>query len=78
MESGCGRFIQWYHTCHVRGDLIKEPLDELNAMSSLCQFKEWGIEFFGPIYRAASNGHNFIFVAIDYFKQWVEDATTKL
>ena len=78
MESGCGQFIQRCHTCHVYGDLIKEPPHELNAMSSLCPFAEWGMDFIGPIYRAASNGHKFIFVSIDYFKQWVEDASYKV
>ena len=66
IEGGCWRFIQRCHTCHVHGDLIKEPPHELNAMSSLCPFAEWGIDFIRPIYRAASNGHKFIFVSIDY------------
>jgi hypothetical protein len=31
----------------------------------------WGIDVIGPVNSKASNGHRFIFVAIDYTK-WVE------
>ncbi|XP_015075546.1 uncharacterized protein K02A2.6-like [Solanum pennellii] len=47
-------------------------------MSSLCPFAAWGMDFIGPIYRAASNGHKFILVAIDYFKKWVEAVSYKV
>ena len=35
------------------------------------------MDVIGPIEPAASNGHRFIFVAIDYFTKWVEAASYK-
>ncbi|XP_055824287.1 uncharacterized protein LOC129892752 [Solanum dulcamara] len=35
----------------------------------------WGMDVIGPIEPAASNGHRFILVAIDYFTKWVEAAS---
>ncbi|XP_070054347.1 uncharacterized protein [Nicotiana tomentosiformis] len=35
------------------------------------------MDVIGPIEPAASNGHRFILVAIDYFTKWVEDASYK-
>ncbi|XP_075105025.1 LOW QUALITY PROTEIN: uncharacterized protein LOC107765109 [Nicotiana tabacum] len=40
-------------------------------------FVAWGMDVIGPIEPAASNGHRFILVAIDYFTKWVEDVTFK-
>ncbi|XP_015072426.1 uncharacterized protein LOC107016482 [Solanum pennellii] len=37
----------------------------------------WGMDVIGPIDPAASNGHRFILVAIDYFTKWVEAASYK-
>ncbi|XP_049362583.1 uncharacterized protein LOC125827322 [Solanum verrucosum] len=74
MENDCGRFVQ---KCQVHGDLIKVPPHELNAMSSPWPFAAWGMDVIGPIEPAASNGHRFILVAIDYFTKWVEAASYK-
>nr|XP_009623686.1 uncharacterized protein LOC104114853 [Nicotiana tomentosiformis] len=38
----------------------------------------WGMDIIGPIEPAASNGHHFILVAIDYFTKWVEASTYKV
>ncbi|XP_049342867.1 uncharacterized protein LOC125807104 [Solanum verrucosum] len=38
----------------------------------------WGMDIIGSIEPAASNGHRFILVAIDYFTKWVEAASYKL
>nr|XP_033510742.1 uncharacterized protein LOC117275548 [Nicotiana tomentosiformis] len=35
------------------------------------------MDVIGPIEPKASNGHRFIFVAIDYFTKWVEAVTSK-
>ncbi|XP_059281345.1 uncharacterized protein LOC132035043 [Lycium ferocissimum] len=39
--------------------------------------KSWGMDVIGPIEPAASNGHRFILVAIDYFTKWVEASSHK-
>ena len=53
------------------------PFHELNAMSSPWPFVAWGVDVIGPIDPAASNGHKFILVAIDYFTKWVEATSYK-
>ena len=50
---------------------------ELNAISSHMPLVAWGMDVIGPIEPAASNGHRFILVAIDYFTKWVEAASYK-
>ena len=35
------------------------------------------MDVIGPIEPAASNGHKFILVAVDYFTKWVEAASYK-
>ena len=74
MENDCARFVQRCHKCQVHGDLIKVPPHELNAMSSPWPFVAWGMDVIGLIEPAASNGHRFILVAVDYFTKWVEAA----
>ncbi|XP_070028786.1 uncharacterized protein [Nicotiana sylvestris] len=46
-------------------------------MSAPCPFVAWGMDVIGPIELAASNGHRFILVVIDYFTKWVEAVTFK-
>ncbi|XP_049414856.1 uncharacterized protein LOC125877669 [Solanum stenotomum] len=77
IENDYGRFVQKCHKCQVHGDLIKVPPHELNAMSSPWPFAAWGMDVIGSIEPAASNGHRFILVAIDYFTKWVEAASYK-
>ncbi|XP_015160510.1 uncharacterized protein [Solanum tuberosum] len=62
----------------VHGDLIKVPPHVLSVMSSPWPFAAWGMDVIGPIEPAASNGHSFILVAIDYFTKWVETASYKV
>ncbi|XP_015054837.1 uncharacterized protein LOC107001216 [Solanum pennellii] len=72
MEHDCCKFVQKCHKGQVHGDLIRVPPHELNAMSSPWLFVAWGMDAIGPIEPAASNGHRFILVSIDYFTKWVE------
>ena len=76
MENDCYMFFQKCNKCQVNGDLIRVP-HELNDMSSPWPFVAWGMDVIGPIETAASNGHRFILVAIDYFTKWVEAASYK-
>ena len=46
-------------------------------MSLPWPFSTWGIDIIGAIHPAASNGHRFILVVIDYFTKWVEVASYK-
>ena len=46
----------------------------LHTMASPWPFSTWGIDIIGKIHPMASNSHEFILVAIDYFTKWVEAA----
>ena len=35
-------------------------------------FKQWGLDFIGPLNLASSVGHTHILMAIDYFTKWIE------
>ena len=43
------------------------PPNELHNMTSIMPFSVWGIDVIGRIAPKASNGHEYIPVAIDYF-----------
>ncbi|XP_075075865.1 uncharacterized protein LOC107793672 [Nicotiana tabacum] len=77
MERNCINFVRKCHQCQVHGDLIHSPPSELHSMSAPWPFVAWGMDVIGPIEPAASNGHRFILVAIDYFTKWVEAITFK-
>ncbi|RDX88892.1 Gypsy retrotransposon integrase-like protein 1, partial [Mucuna pruriens] len=64
MEADCCR--------HVYADHIHPALTALQNLTSPWPFSMWGIDMIGPIEPKASNGHQFILVAIDYFTKWVE------
>ncbi|XP_070019509.1 uncharacterized protein [Nicotiana sylvestris] len=57
----------------VHGDLIHSPPSEFHSMSAPWPFVAWGMDVIGPIEPAASNGHRFILVAINYFTKWVKN-----
>ena len=44
-------------------------------MTSSWLFSIWGIDVIVKIAPKASNGHEYILVAIDYFTKWVEAAS---
>ena len=54
------------------------PPMPLHTIASSWPFSTWGIDIIGKIHPMASNGHEFIFVAIDYFTKWVEAASYKV
>ena len=75
MEANCTVNVQKCHQCQVHRDMPPMPL---HTMISPWPFSTWGIDIIGKIHLAASNGHEFILVAIDYFTKWVEDASYKV
>ena len=56
-------------------DLIHVPPSYLHPLTSLWSFFVWGIDIIGKISPKASNGHEFILIAINYFTKWVEAAS---
>ncbi|XP_049358917.1 uncharacterized protein LOC125823617 [Solanum verrucosum] len=61
--------------CTRRSDQSTAPRAQCDEFPlAICT---WGMDVIGPIEPAASNGHRFILVAIDYFTKWVEAASYK-
>ena len=65
-------FIVSQRDIEVDPDKMHVPLTPLNILSSPWPFSMWGIDMIRMIELKASNGHQFILVAIDYFTKWVE------
>ena len=56
----------------MHGDIIHMPPSNFHALTSPWLFSLWFIDIIRNISPKASNGHEFILVAIDYFTKWVE------
>ncbi|XP_026430549.1 uncharacterized protein LOC113327588 [Papaver somniferum] len=61
----------------VDGDEARRLLNELHPLTSPWPFSVWGIDVLGKLDPSASNGHEYIIVAIDYFTKWVETISVK-
>ncbi|XP_047320555.1 uncharacterized protein LOC124924582 [Impatiens glandulifera] len=78
------RILEEVHACvcgpHMNGLALAKKILCLGyyCMTSPLPFSTWGIDFIGKIYPHASNGHEFILVAIDYFSKWVEASFYKI
>ena len=68
-------YVKSYHDCQTHANLNHVPPSELYSMTSLWPFSVWGIDVIGGIAPKASNGHEYILMAIDYFTKWVEAAS---
>uniref|UniRef100_A0A2N9EWW2 Integrase catalytic domain-containing protein n=1 Tax=Fagus sylvatica TaxID=28930 RepID=A0A2N9EWW2_FAGSY len=75
MEADCIEHAKKCHQCQIHSNLNHLPPKELYNMTSPWPFSVWGIDIIGKITPKASNGHEFILVAIDYFTKWVEAAS---
>ena len=75
METDCVDYVKSCHDCQTHSNLNHVPPSELYSMTSRWPFLVWGIDVIGRIAPKASNGHEYILVAIDYFTKWVEVAS---
>uniref|UniRef100_A0A2N9EHL7 RNase H type-1 domain-containing protein n=1 Tax=Fagus sylvatica TaxID=28930 RepID=A0A2N9EHL7_FAGSY len=77
MERDCIRHVQTCHKCQMYQNCKNAPPQYLHTMASPWPFSAWGMDVIGAITPKASNGHEFILVAIDYFTKWVEACSFK-
>jgi ribonuclease HI len=77
MERDCIRHVQTCHKCQMYQNSKNAPPQYLHTMASPWPFSAWGMDVIGAITLKASNGHEFILVAIDYFTKWVEACSFK-
>src|SRR5215468_8353326 len=75
MNADCVAFVQRCHQCQVFAKLQKQPPVALNLITSPWPFATWGIDIIRKIHPKASNGHQYILVAVDYFTKWIEAAS---
>ena len=72
LESDCIHFVRTCKRCQLFANLNHMPPVSLNNFTSPWPFSSWGIDIIGQIHPKASNGHQYILVAVDYFSKWVE------
>jgi hypothetical protein len=77
MERDCIRHVQTCHKCQMYQNCKNAPPQYLHTMAWPWPFSAWGMDVIGAITSKASNGHEFILVAIDYFTKWVEACSFK-
>ena len=65
-------YVKSCHNCQTHANLNNVSPNELYSMTSPWLFSVWGIDVIERISPKASNGHEYILVAIDYFTKWVE------
>ncbi|XP_027109143.1 uncharacterized protein [Coffea arabica] len=73
----CVNFVRKCIKCQMQGDVIRAPPTELHSMTAPWSCSMWRMDVIGSIDPSASNGHQFILVAIEYFTKWVEVASYK-
>ena len=78
MEADCAAHVRKCHQYQVQGDLKHMPPMPLHTMTSPWPFSIWGIDIIRKIHPIASNGHEFVLLAIDYFTKWIEAASYKV
>jgi hypothetical protein len=72
MEADFIEHAKKCHQCQIHSNLNHLLPKELYNMTSPWPFSIWGIDIIGRITAKASNRHEFILIAIDYFTKWVE------
>lgn len=75
METNCINFVKCFHDYQTHANLNNVPHNDLHSMISSWPFSVQGIYVNGRIALKASNGHKYIFVAIDYFTKQGEAAS---
>ena len=65
-------YVKSCHDCQTPANLNHVPPSEMYSITSPWTFSVWGIDVIERIAPKASNRHEYILVAIDYFTKWVE------
>lgn len=72
MESDCYKLARSCKKGQIFTNLNHMPPTDLHNFISPWPFSSWGIDIIGQIHPKASNGHQYILVAVEYFFKWVE------
>jgi len=77
MENDCIQHVRTCHRCQVYQNRKNVPPQPLHSLAAPWPFLAWGMDVIGPMISKASNRHECILVAINYFTKWVEAALYK-
>ena len=77
IESDCIKHMRTCHYCQVYQNRKNVPSQPLHSLAAPWPFSTWGMDVIEPVISKASNGHEYILVAIDYIIKWVEVASYK-
>ena len=72
MESDCIKHVRMCHHYQVYQNRNNVPPQPLHFLAVPWPFLAWGMDSIRPVISKASNGHEYILMAIDYFTKWVE------
>lgn len=67
MERDCIHFVQRCHKCQVHANFIHAPPTELHNQTTPWPFAVYCLDIIGRLTRRQPIGHEYIFVAIDFF-----------
>ncbi|XP_058068754.1 uncharacterized protein LOC131218088 [Magnolia sinica] len=73
-ETEAAQIIKCFK-CQEHANQIHAPAFELYNLTAPWPFSIWGLDIIGKINPKASNGHEYILVAVDYFTKWIEAAS---
>ena len=68
MESNYIKHVKTCHHCQVYQNRKNVPPQPLTSLVAPWPFSTWGMDVIGPVILKAYNGHEYILVAINYFR----------
>ena len=77
MENDCIKYVRTCHHFQAYQDKKNAPSQPLHSLTTLWPFSAWGMDVIRPVIPKASNNHEYILVAINYFTKWVEATSYK-
>ncbi|XP_074299682.1 uncharacterized protein LOC141630831 [Silene latifolia] len=70
MVQDCMDFAKKCEPCQFYANFIHQPPEPLHPTVSSWPFEAWGLDVVGPLTPKASNGHEYILAATEYFSKW--------
>ena len=77
MKNDCIKHVRTCHHCQAYQDRKNAPPQPLHSLAAPRPFLAWGVDVIRLVIPKASNSHEYILMAIDYFTKWVEATSYK-
>jgi hypothetical protein len=72
MLKDCFEYYRGCEACQKFGKIQAAPTNMMHPIIKPWPFRGWGLDFIGEVHPPSTKGHQFIFMATDYFTKWVE------